>query len=52
MATKKSAFYANFGHHLNLFNILRKLLQTKIILQEVIQLKNIYKEILKDIEYQ
>ena len=27
-----SAFYANFGHYLNLFNILKKLLQAKTAL--------------------
>ena len=46
------AFYANFGCHSNLFNILRNLLQIETALLEVSQLKDIYKEISKDIEYQ
>ena len=31
----KSVFYVNYGRHPNLFNILRKSLQAKIMLQKV-----------------
>ena len=48
----ESVFFANFGHHFNLFNISRNSSQMKIVLQEASQLRNIYKKILKNIEYQ
>ena len=47
----QSTFYVNFGRYLNLFNTSRKLLQTKIILRDVSQLKELYEEILKNIKY-
>ena len=49
--TGKSVFYTNFGRHSNLFNVLRKSLQTTVVLLEVDQLRNIYKEMLRNIEY-
>ena len=48
---RESAFYANFNRHFNLFNIPRKLLQATVALLEADQLKNIYKEILRNIKY-
>ena len=46
-----SAFYINYGRHPNLFNTLKKLLQAVTILEDVKYLKQIYKEILKNIKY-
>ena len=40
-----SLFYANFGKHLNLFNLLLRLLQIKIKLKNTKDLKDIYKKI-------
>ena len=48
---KISAFYINYDKYLNLFNILRKSLQAVIILKDIKYLKQIYKEISKNIEY-
>ena len=50
-AIEQSVFYANFGRHPNLFNILRNSPQSEIVLKEASQLKNIYKEISKNIKY-
>ena len=47
----KLVFYTNFGHHSNLFNTSKNLLQAEIVLLKANQLRDIYKEILKDIEY-
>ena len=44
-------FYINYEKYLNLFNILRKLLQIIIVLKDIKQLKHIYKEISKNIKY-
>ena len=46
-----SAFYTNYNRYPNLFNILKKSLQTVTTLEDVTQLKKIYKKILKNIEY-
>ena len=50
-ATEESAFYTNFDRHPNLFNTLRKSPQATAALQEASQLRNIYKEISKNIKY-
>ena len=50
--TEESAFYTNFGRHPNLFKLLRNSLQSEVVLQKANQLRNIYKEILRNIEYQ
>ena len=50
--TEELVFYTNFGRHPNLFNISRKSSQTETVLREISQLKNLYKEISKNIEYQ
>ena len=52
ITTEKSIFYTNFGCYLNLFNISKNSLQIKIVLLKISQLREIYKEILRDIKYQ
>ena len=49
---KESAFYINYNRHLNLFNILKKSPQVKTALKKINSLKRVYKELLKNIEYQ
>ena len=49
---KESAFYANYGRYLNFFNTLRKFPQIDAILKKINNLKRVYKEFLKNIEYQ
>ena len=44
-------FYINYERYSNLFNILRKSLQIIIVLENISQLKYIYEEISKNIEY-
>ena len=51
IAIGELVFYANFGRHPNLFNIPRKSLQITAVLLETDQLRNIYKEISRNIEY-
>ena len=46
-----SVFYVNYDRYPNLFNILRKSLQAVAALKDVKQLKQIYEEILRNIEY-
>ena len=48
---KESVFFANFGRHSNLFNMLKDFLQAETVLQNVDQLKVLYREILLNIEY-
>ena len=49
---RKSAFYINYNRHPNLFNISRKSPQAETALKKINNLKRIYKEFLKNIEYQ
>ena len=46
-----SVFYINYDRHPNLFNILRELSQAVTALKDVKDLKQIYKKMLRDIEY-
>ena len=50
-AIGESTFYVNFDRHSNLFNVPRKSPQATAVLQEANQLRNIYKEMSKNIEY-
>ena len=46
-----SVFYTNYSRHPNLFNIPKKSLQIVVVLEDVIQLKKVYKKISKNIKY-
>ena len=48
---EESAFYTNYSRHPNFFNILKKSPQIEIALKKISNLKHIYKEFLKNIEY-
>ena len=48
----ESAFYANYNRYPNFFNILKKSPQADAILKKISNLKRVYKEFLKNIEYQ
>ena len=48
--TEKSIFYTNTGRHANMFDILRKSSQMKIVIKNVKKLKRVHKEISKNIE--
>ena len=50
-ATEILVFYTNYGRHPNLFNIPKKSLQAVITLKDVKRLRQIHKEILKNIKY-
>ena len=49
---EESAFYINYSRYLNFFNMLKKSPQTDAALKEISSLKRVYKEFLKNIEYQ
>ena len=49
---RESAFYANYGCHLNLFKTPRILLNVETILKDISKLKDLHKEILRNIKYQ
>ena len=47
----ESAFYTNYNKYPNFFNILKKSPQAEAALKEINNLKRVYKEFLKNIEY-
>ena len=48
----ESVFYTNYSRYPNFFNTLKKSPQIDAALKEINSLKRIYKELLKNIEYQ
>ena len=49
--TGQILFYGNYGKHLNLFTILKNLSQAINVLRSVTELKQLYKKIIKNINY-
>ena len=48
---KESVFYTNYNKYPNLFNTLKKSPQINAALKKISNLKRVYKELLKNIEY-